>query len=99
MNTQTTSIDNPWIDAKERPLVTKDQNGNWECTDDGSKEFIAAVPYIKICPLEEVLWWIRHCVIEDTVGLCVVGDDDNEPAGWKIEDITHYFHLPENPQI
>lgn len=88
----------PWIQTSERPLVTKNENGHWECTEDGNNEFIAAVPYIKNNEREKTLWWIRLCVIEDTVGLCVVGDDDNEPAGWTIDDVTHYFHLPIPPK-
>jgi hypothetical protein len=40
---------------------------------DGDREFLAAVPLQNDC------WWIRHCVIEDRLGLMVVGDDDPEP--------------------
>ena len=81
-----------WISVEERPLFTKDEKGNWTCTEDGDKEFIAAVPYVdKKRPEEINLWWIRHCVVEDAIGLCVVGDDDNEPAGWQLEDVTHWM--------
>ncbi len=87
-----------WISVEDRPLYTKDEKGNWTCTEDGNKEFIAAVPYNDSKkPNENNLWWIRHCVIVDVFGLCVVGDTDNEPAGWQLEDITHWQPLPELP--
>ena len=81
-----------WISVDERPLFTKDENGNWMCTEDGDKEFIAAVPYAdKKRPDENNLWWIRHCVVEDAIGLCVVGDDYNEPAGWSLENVAYWM--------
>lgn len=86
-----------WIDARERPLVTYNENGHWECTNAGNKEFVAAIPYQNTEYSGKQFWWIRLCVLEDEIGLCVVGDDDNEPAGWNIDDVTHYFHLPEHP--
>ncbi len=87
-----------WISVEERPLFTKDENGNWTCTEDGDKEFIAAVPYADSKrPDETNLWWIRHCVVEDAIGLCVVGDDDNEPAGWQLEDVVYWMPLVAPP--
>lgn len=86
-----------WINILDRPLITRNERNEWECTNDGMKEFIAAVPYfLSTCPGIQ-LWWIRLCIIEDETGLCVVGDDDNEPAGWTIDDVTHYIHLPVAP--
>lgn len=87
-----------WINVRDRPLITRNEKAQWECTLDGDKEFIAAVPYFDHGKPGKNLWWIKHCVIEDEIGLCVVGDDENVPAGWTIEDITHYFHLPEPPK-
>lgn len=88
-----------WINVEDRPLITKDEKGNWECTNDGNLPFVAAVPYSKINEPGKILWWIRLCIMEDETGLCVMGDDDNEAAGWRIDDVTHYFHLPESPKI
>jgi len=75
-----------------------DEHNRWECTNDGNKPFVAAVPYSKV-DKPGIFWWIRLCCIEDETGLCVMGDDDNTPAGWRIEDVTRYFHLPENPSL
>lgn len=86
-----------WIEVEDAPLFTKDENGNWTCTDAGDKEFIAAVPYGDSRKPDTTYWWIRHCVIQDEIGLCVVGDDDNDPAGYTMEDITHYQPLPAAP--
>lgn len=86
-----------WISVEDRPLVICDEdNSGWIATDDGSKEFIAAVPYTNSTVPGKELWWIRHCVIEES-GLCVVCEDDNEPSGWSIDDVTHYQPLPAAP--
>jgi hypothetical protein len=86
-----------WISVKDRPLFTIDEKGNWECTEDGDREFIAAVPYNSTKHPDKDLWWIRHCVIEDEIGLCVVCEDSNEPAGWGMEAVEFYYHLLPNP--
>jgi len=88
-----------WIDVRDRPLITWDKYKRWECTNDGNKPFVAAVPYLKKDDPGKTFWWIRLCIMEDETGLCIMGDDDNEAAGWRIDDVTHYFHLPENPAI
>lgn len=80
-----------WHSVVDRPLYTKDERGHWVCTEDGNNEFIAALPYNDKKRPNEDLWWIRHCVVEDVYGLCVVGDDCNEPAGWELEDVTHWM--------
>jgi hypothetical protein len=94
-------MNNDWISVNERPLIAYEMLGDrriWVCTDDGMQEFMAAVPYRDKNDPDNTLWWIRHCVIEDEKGLCVVGDDDNEPAGWTIDDIDYWMPLPEPPQ-
>ena len=78
-----------WVSVEDYPLFTKDEKGFWECTVNGDGQFLAAVPYNSYGD-EKDKWWIRQCVIEDTTGLCVMGDDENEPAGWDMGDITHY---------
>jgi hypothetical protein len=88
-----------WIDVRISPLIIRNERNQWECTENGMKEFMAAVPYEDEKHPGKQFWWIRHCVIEDEIGLCVVGDDENVPAGWEIESITHYFHLPEQPKF
>lgn len=88
---------NDWISVYDRPLFTNDEKGNWTCTDDGNKEFLAAIPYNDKNKPGKELWWIRHCVVEDSTGLCVVCDDDNEPAGWQLEDVVYYQHMPKPP--
>lgn len=80
-----------WISVTDKPLVFHDKNGEgWYTSCEGSGEFIAAVPYNDVRKPSEQLWWIKHCVIEDGKGLCVVGENDNEPAGWQIDDVTHF---------
>lgn len=88
-----------WISVKDKPLITRNERDEWECINEGSKEFVAAIPYQNTEFPGKQFWWIRLCIMEDEVGLCVIGDDDNEPAGWNIDDVTHYFHLPEPPKI
>ncbi len=82
-----------WISVEDRPLFTIDENGHWVCTEDGDKEFIAAVEYNDSREPYKTKWWIRHCVVEDGVGLCVVGDDENEPAGYELSDVTHWMPI------
>ena len=87
-----------WISVKDAPLFTTDEQGNWTCTEDGDGEFFAAVPYKNVTQPNEELWWIRHCVIEDETGLCIVSDEDNEPAGWNMKDVTFYQPIPKPPK-
>lgn len=86
-----------WYSVENRPLFKKDVNGGWVCTEDGEKEFIAAVRYEHKQKTNEDFWWIRHCVIEDEIGLCVVGDITNEPAGWDLEDVMYWMPMPCSP--
>lgn len=79
-----------WISVNKRPLYEKTTSG-WQCTEDGDKEFLAAIK-------ESSGWWIRHCVVEDRTGLCVVGDAENEPAGYELEDVQYWMPLPEPPK-
>lgn len=87
-----------WIDVKDSPLFTKDEKGRWTCTDAGSKDFLAAI-LINNMATNKTEWWIRHCAIEDDIGLCVVGDVENDPAGWQLEDVQFYIPLPSPPSI
>lgn len=87
-----------WINVSDRPLFTINDKEWWECTDDGDKAFMAAVPYVDKKDPGKINWWIHHCVIEEGIGLCVVGDDDNTPAGWDMKDVEWYFHIPEPPK-
>jgi hypothetical protein len=89
-----------WVSVEEKPLITKDENNNWTCTEDGDKEFIAAVPYTEKMKdgTYKDKWWIHHCIIEDEVGLYIVDDEGNTPAGWSIEDVTHWQPLPNPPK-
>lgn len=86
-----------WISVKDRPLFTKDEKGRWTATEDGDKDFIAAVPYYENG--KGYKWWIRHCVLEDVTGLCVVADAYNDPAGWHHEDIEYWMPLPSPPVL
>lgn len=88
---------NRWVKVDDVPLVIYSGN-NWQTTDAGSREFIAALQYEDLTKPGKLLWWIRHCVIEDNTGLCIVGDDENTPAGWDIRDVTHYQPIPEPPK-
>ena len=89
-----------WVSVEEKPLITKDENNNWTCTEDGDKEFIAALPYTEKMKdgTYKDKWWIHHCIIEDEVGLYIVDDEGNTPAGWSIEDVTHWQPLPNPPK-
>lgn len=88
-----------WISVEDWPLFTKSPEDFWTLTEAGQGEFLAAVPFNdQTRPKETNLWWIKHCVIDDG-GLKVVGGDDNEPAGWSLEDVTHYFPIPKPPKI
>jgi hypothetical protein len=80
-----------WISVKDRPLFTLNRHG-WEVTKDGEGEFFAAVP------MQDGTWWMRHCIIQDEIGLCVVGDEDNESAGFGMEEVTHYQFIPSPPK-
>lgn len=75
---------NGWVSVEDKPLFTTDENGNWTCTDDGEGYFLAAVE------LSDGSWWIKYCTVEDGIGLCTIGEDDNEPSGFELSDITHY---------
>lgn len=80
-----------WISCKDRPLFNIiDDKGTWEATEEGNGEFLAAVSYTLITKPDEILWWVRHCVLESNSGLCVVGEMENEPAGYDMSDVTHY---------
>lgn len=81
-----------WIPVTEKPLTFYDDN-QWWLTDDGEKEFIAAVE------LSNEKWWVRHCYIENG-RLMVKGDeiDDDHMAGWEVRDVTHWQPIPEPPQ-
>ena len=83
---------NQWISVEDRPIAKEDSKGNWVTTEAGNNEFIAAVP------LSDGTWWIRHCVMEDVIGLCVVGGGSATWAGWEWSDITHWQELPKPPQ-
>lgn len=87
-----------WIRVEDAPLFTV-ENGHWACTEAGNNTFVAAVPYNDSTKPGKKLWWIRLCVIEDGIGLCVVEEDDNIPAGWDMADVTHYkLIIPPNQQ-
>lgn len=85
----------PWISVEDHPLVIDTKLG-WECTEAGEGEFLAAIQ-VHDNTTNKDHWWIRHCVIEDMIGLCVVGDDENTPAGWDVKDVQYYWPLPEPP--
>lgn len=89
---------NQWISVKDAPLFTIDENGNWSCTKAGDGDFLAAVTYKDSRQPDKELWWIRHCIIEDVTGLCVVGCSDNEVAGWEMSDIAFYKPTPNPPK-
>lgn len=84
-------MEEKWHSIEDRPLFTKNGRGHWITTQDGDQDFIAAIETNKG-------WWIRHCVIEDEVGLCVVGDDYNQPAGWELEDVMYWMPMPKAPK-
>ena len=96
----TTQNKEKWISVEDRPLIEIiNPNGDWQCTKDGMNEFIGCVPYNDSTRPKDDLYWIRHCIIEDEIGLCVIGDSIiTEPSGWEVEHVTHWMPLPTPPQ-
>ncbi len=86
-----------WHSTEDRPLCKKDQKGHLWITDDGDGEFLAAVPYYNKNRPNEELWWIHHCNVGDNGSLFIIGDDYDEPAGWSVQDVTHWHPIPEPP--
>lgn len=88
-----------WISVKDRPLFQKlnKELGEeyWQLTTDGEGHFMAAIQYRDGTKPNEDQWWIHHCCVEDEIGLCVIGDDGNESAGWGIEDIDFWMKIEE----
>ena len=87
-----------WISVEDAPLFIETKDG-WECTDAAEDEFWAAIEYTDNRYPDKVFWWIHRCVVEDEIGLCVVGDMDNEPAGWTLKDVTHYMPIKLTPPL
>lgn len=85
-----------WISVEDEPLINEEADGRYFTTEAGSGRFMAAVPYTDSNKPGEELWWIHDCVF-DNGGLCVVCEDSNEPAGWNIEDVTHYYPVLDPP--
>lgn len=85
-----------WVSVKDKPLYINTPLG-WECTEAGNHPFLAAVE-VHDNKTGKDFWWIHHCVVEDGIGLCIVGDDDNEPAGWELQDIEFYIPIPQPPK-
>lgn len=98
MNQYAAQFKTEWISAAKHPLFIIDEKGNWECTEAGNKEFIAAVQYEDRKKPGEILWWIRHCVVVDRIGLSVITDDDTEPAGWSLDMVSFYQPVPSPPK-
>jgi hypothetical protein len=74
-----------WHKTEDRPLVTPAGAKRWVTTEDGDKDFMAAVR-------TNQGWWVRHCIIEAT-GLCLVQDEGPEPAPWEIEDVEYWAEI------
>lgn len=83
----------PWVSVKEAPLFTVNERGEWECTEAGNGQFLAALEYIDTKGDGSKQWWVRHCVVMDIVGLCVITEDDAEPAGWELDDVEYYMPI------
>lgn len=84
-----------WISVEDRPLISQTKLG-WEVNEGVPDEFIGALEVFDN-KKNTSYWWIRHCIIIDEVGLCVMSDDDYEPCGWQISDITYWQPMPEPP--
>ena len=81
-----------WVSVKDNPLFINTSLG-WECTEDGEGEFLAALQYEDKKHPGKDFWWVRLCTVEDGIGLCVIGEDSNERAGWELSDVTHYCKI------
>lgn len=79
-----------WGSVKDAPLFII-ENGRWECTKNGCKEFMGGL-------YTNHGWWQAHCIVEDEIGLRIVFDGDTEPSPWELGDIQYYFPLPEPPK-
>lgn len=86
-----------WVETKDIPLYTVDENGNWVCTQAGNQPIIAALQYEDLKQPGRLLWWVMPCIVVDQLGLCVINDEENYPAGWDLADITHYKPLDLTP--
>lgn len=91
-----------WVKASDKPLFHYEEREGkkwWVMNDDAPDEFIGAVEVeVKNNKTGKTYWWWkRHCIIEEGRGLCVVTDDDTEPAGWEMDDIEYYIPFPSNP--
>lgn len=86
-----------WVETKDIPLYTVDENGNWICTQAGNQPIIAALQYEDLEHPGRLLWWVMPCIVVDQLGLCVINDEENYPAGWDLADITHYKPLDLTP--
>jgi hypothetical protein len=74
-----------WHSTDDKPLIIPAWAGRWVTTEDGDKDFMAAVPTNKG-------WWVRHCII-DGGRLCLVQDEGPEPAPWEIEDVEYWAEV------
>ena len=92
------STQKEWISVKEKPLYESVEGDDFILTNAAEGEFIGAVPVFNNVT-KETSWEVHHYVIEDEVGLCVVGEDGNEPAGWGVEDIELYMPIPKLPDV
>jgi hypothetical protein len=93
MSTEKSPKVSPWISVEDAPLFTMNQDGEWEVTEAGEGQFLAALEYVDIKGDGGRQWWIRHCVVMDIVGLCVISEDDVEPAGWELNDVEYYIPI------
>lgn len=76
-----------WIKTEDKPLVTVDDQGNWEATEAGMETFLA---YKQVMENGKLTCWIQMCELADEMGLCISTEFGPEPAGWDATDITHY---------
>ena len=87
-----------WISVEDKPLVIMDdKEERWTCTENGCKEFMALTWFTNI-NTGEVTPWMHHCLIEDEIGLCVVGEDGNDSASIQPWEVSYYFLIPTAPK-
>jgi hypothetical protein len=89
--------DEGWVSVGEKPLVSFDENKYWTVNDGIPDEFFAAI-LVHNNKTGKDYWWMRHCIIKDETGLCVVTDDDEEPSGWDIQSVQYWRKLPSPPK-
>lgn len=92
----TYSLENPWIHTSKIPLTRKDKQGNKHPTIDALREygFLAAKPHYKQKKPVKMVWWVRHCKINDKGELMLY---TGESTDVNTEEVKYWLPAPKFP--